>query len=173
MFDETSNKIKDITYGTLFQNNLCEYFNTLCLASPKFVHEVLQELDSKYRRRFKVAEKARHLLKARERKFFLDNIEKKINSDINEEKMHHLYVLRKITFSFINVYDSGNSSDTLPDLQITKLLMNTSDEYHEIVQKLQKKMDECTSYPLKVELLTTLASIHPWLIKIVATCATN
>jgi DNA repair and recombination RAD54-like protein len=113
------------------------------------------------------------LLKARERKFFLDNIEKKINSDINEEKMLHLYVLRKITFSFINVYDSGNSSDTLPDLQITKLLMNTSDECHEIVQKLQKKMDECTSYPLKAELLTTLASIYPWLIKIVATCATN
>jgi hypothetical protein len=87
--------------------------------------------------------------------------------------MHHLYVLRKITFGFINVYDSGNSSDALPDLQIYKLLMNKSDEHHEIVHKLQKKMDECKSYPLKVELLTTLASIHPWLIKIVATCATN
>jgi len=33
------------------QNNFCEYFNTLCLARPKFVHEVLRELDSKYVRR--------------------------------------------------------------------------------------------------------------------------
>ncbi|GAU29410.1 hypothetical protein TSUD_149800 [Trifolium subterraneum] len=108
---------------------------------------------------------------ARARKFFLDNIEKKINSDIDEEKMQGLHVLRKITSGFIDVYDSGNSSDTLPGLQIYTLLMNTSDEQHEIVQKLQKKMAECTGYPLEVELLITLASIHPWLIKTAAACA--
>ncbi|WJX38511.1 DNA repair and recombination protein RAD54-like protein [Trifolium repens] len=166
-------ELRILLSGTLFQNNFCEYFNTLCLARPKFVHEVLQELDSKYRRRGKVAKKARHLLEARARKFFLDNIEKKINSDIDEEKMQGLYVLKKITSSFIDAYDGGNSSDTLPGLQIYTLLMNTSDEQHEIVQKLQKKMAECTGYPLEVDLLITLASIHPWLIKTAATCASK
>ncbi|WJX38509.1 DNA repair and recombination protein RAD54-like protein [Trifolium repens] len=166
-----STELRILLSGTLFQNNFCEYFNTLCLARPKFVHEVLQELDSKYQRSGKVAKKAPHLLEARARKFFLDNIEKKINSDIDEEKMEGLHVLRKITSGFIDVYDSGNSSDTLPGLQIYTLLMNTSDEQHEIVQKLQKKMDECTGYPLEVEHLISLASIHPWLIKTAATCA--
>lgn len=32
--------------------------------------------------------------------------------------MKGIYVLRKITSRFIDVYDSGNSSDTLPGLQI-------------------------------------------------------
>ncbi|CAJ2644126.1 unnamed protein product [Trifolium pratense] len=164
-------ELRILLSGTLFQNNFCEYFNTLCLARPKFVHEVLQELDSKYRRRDKVAKKARHLLEARARKFFLDNIEKKVNSDFDEERMQGLYVLKKITSGFIDVYDSGNSSDTLPGLQIYTLLMNTSNEQHEIIQKLQKKMAECTGYPLEVELLITLASIHPWLIKTAAACA--
>jgi len=102
----------------------------------------------------------------------LDNIARKINSDNDEEKMQGLHVLRKITSSFIDVYESGNSSDTLPGLQIYTLLMNTSDEQHEIIQKLQKKMDECTtSYPIEVELLITLGSIHPWLIKTATPCA--
>ncbi|CAJ2644123.1 unnamed protein product [Trifolium pratense] len=164
-------ELRILLSGTLFQNNFGEYFNTLCLARPKFVHEVLQELDSKYRRRGKVVKKEPHLLVARARKFFLDNIAKKINSDIDEEKMHGLHVLRKITSGFIDVYDSGNSSDTLPGLQIYTLLINTFDEQHEIVQKLEKKMTECTGYPLEVELLITLASIHPWLIKTAAACA--
>ncbi|CAL5203015.1 unnamed protein product [Lathyrus oleraceus] len=164
-------ELRILLSGTLFQNNFCEYFNTLCLARPKFVHEVLQELDSKYRKNGEIVKKAPHLLETRARKFFLDNIEKKINSDIDEEKMLGLHLLRKITTSFIDVYDSGNSSDTLPGLQIYTLLMNTSDEQCEMIQKLQKKMAESTSYLLEVELLITLGSIHPWLIKTAAACA--
>lgn len=69
---------------------------------------------------------------------------------------------------------TGNSSDTLPGLQIYKLLMNTSDEQHEIVQKLKKKKAESTGYPLGIELLITLRSIHPWLIKTAAaSCSTK
>ena len=166
--------------GTLFQNNFGEYFNTLCLARPKFIHEVLEELDSKYRKG-KLEEEAPHLLEARARKFFLENIEKKINSNIDAQKMKGLDVLRKITNGFIDVYDSGSSSDTLPGLQIYTLLVNASDEQHELVQKLQKKVNAaeilqkkmagCTGYPLEVELLITLGSIHPWLIKTAETCA--
>ncbi|CAK8566439.1 unnamed protein product [Lathyrus sativus] len=164
-------ELRILLSGTLFQNNLCEYFNTLSLARPKFVHEVLRELDSKYRRNGEIVKKAPHLLEARARKFFLDNIEKKINSDIDEEKMLGLHLLRKITTGFIDVYDSGNSSDTLPGLQIYTLLMNTSDEQYEIIHKLEKKMTKSTSYLLEVELLITLGSIHPWLIKTAAACA--
>jgi len=38
-------------------------------------------------RRGKIEKKGKHLLKVRVRKFFLDNIAKKFNSDIDEEKM--------------------------------------------------------------------------------------
>ncbi|AES78270.2 chromatin remodeling complex subunit [Medicago truncatula] len=168
---ELPTELRILLSGTLFQNNFGEYFNTLCLARPKFVHEVLRELDSKYLRRGNREKKAQHLLEARARKFFLDNIARKINSDNDEEKMQGLHVLRKITSSFIDVYESGNSSDTLPGLQIYTLLMNTYDEQLEILQKLQKKMAECTGYPLEVELLITLGSIHPWLIKTATACA--
>jgi len=61
--------------------------------------------------------------------------------------MQGLYVLRKIMSSFIVVYDNGNSSNTLPGLQIYTLLMNTADEQHEILQKLKKKIAECICYP--------------------------
>ncbi|XP_012571350.1 LOW QUALITY PROTEIN: SNF2 domain-containing protein CLASSY 1-like [Cicer arietinum] len=157
-------ELRILLSGTLFQNNFCEYFNTLCLARPMFVRKVLKELDPKFNRRGRIAKKARHLLEARARKFFLDNIAKKINSDIDEERMIGLNVLRKITTGFIDVYDSGNS-DTLPGLQIYTLLMNTTDIQKEMLQKLQNKMFECTGYPLEIELLITLGSIHPWLIK--------
>jgi len=49
--------------------------------------------------------------------------------------------------------------------------MNTSDEQHEVLPKLQKKMAKCTGYPLEVELLITLKPIHPWLIKTAAAYA--
>ncbi|AES78261.1 chromatin remodeling protein, putative [Medicago truncatula] len=75
-----------------------------------------RELDSKYLRRGNGEKKAHHLLEARPRKFFMENIARKINSH-NEEKI-------------------GNSSDTPP-----------------------------------VEILITLGSIHPWLIKTATTCA--
>ena len=133
----------------------------LCLARPKFVHEVLQELDSEYRSIGEIANKAQHLLEGRARKLFLDNIKKKINSIIAEERMQGLYVLQKVMNGFVDVYESGNSSYTLPGIQIYTLFMNTSDQQHEIAQKLQKKIVECTGYTFKVEILMTLESIYP------------
>ncbi|KAJ7963916.1 SNF2 domain-containing protein CLASSY [Quillaja saponaria] len=155
--------------GTLFQNNFCEYFNTLCLARPKFIHQVLKELDPKYKRKKKGTQKARHLMEARARKFFLDNIAKKIDSDIGEERMQGLNMLRNITNGFIDVYEGG-SGDSLPGLQIYTLLMNTADIQHEMLEKLQKIMGEYNGYPLELELMITLGSIHPWLVK-TAVCA--
>lgn len=155
--------------GTLFQNNFCEYFNTLCLARPKFVNEVLKELDPKYKRKRKGAEKARNLREARARKFFLDKIAKKIDSNEGEERMQGLNMLRNITNGFIDVYEGGGN-DSLPGLQIYTLLMNSTDIQHEVLVKLHRIMAEYHGYPLELELLITLGSIHPWLIK-TAVCA--
>ncbi|KAL2317089.1 hypothetical protein Fmac_030965 [Flemingia macrophylla] len=157
-------ELRILLSGTLFQNNFCEYFNTLCLARPKFINEVLKALDLKYRRKGKVAKKARHLLESRARKFFLDKIAKKIDSSNGRERQQGLKMLRNVTNGFIDVYEGG-SSDGLPGLQIYTLLMNTTDTQHEILQKLHKKMAKCNGYPLELELLITLGSIHPWLVK--------
>jgi len=54
---------------------------------------VLQELDSKYLRRGNGEKQAQHLLKARPRIFFMENIARKINSHNDEEKMQGLPVL--------------------------------------------------------------------------------
>ncbi|KAJ6290225.1 hypothetical protein OIU78_026025 [Salix suchowensis] len=158
---ETDQRI--LLSGTLFQNNFCEYFNTLSLARPMFIKEVLKTLDPKFKRKKKGAQKARHLLESRARKFFLDNIASKINSDEAEEKMQGLDMLRNMTNGFIDVYE-GTASDTLPGLQIYTILMNPTDIQHQILVKLHKIMEKCPGYPLEVELLITLASIHPSLI---------
>ncbi|KAJ6691367.1 SNF2 DOMAIN-CONTAINING PROTEIN CLASSY 2 [Salix koriyanagi] len=92
-----------------------------------------------------------------------DNIASKINSDEAEEKMQGLDMLRNMTNGFIDVYE-GTASDTLPGLQIYTILMNPTDIQHQILVKLHKIMEKCPGYPLEVELLITLASIHPSLI---------
>ncbi|GKU92186.1 hypothetical protein SLEP1_g5949 [Rubroshorea leprosula] len=150
--------------GTLFQNNFCEYFNTLCLARPKFVNEVLSELDPKFQKKKVGVEKARHLLENRARKFFLDNIARKIDSDVGEERMQGLNMLRNMTNGFIDVYEGANS-DGLPGLQIYTLMMNSTDIQHDVLIKLRDIMAGYTGYPLELELLITLASIHPWLVR--------
>ncbi|KAL2955351.1 hypothetical protein AAZX31_18G023400 [Glycine max] len=150
--------------GTLFQNNFCEYFNTLCLARPKFISEVLDTLDPITRRKSKTVEKAGHLLESRARKLFLDKIAKKIDSGIGNERMQGLNMLRETTNGFVDVYESENF-DSAPGLQIYTLLMNTTDKQREILPKLHTRVDECNGYPLELELLVTLGSIHPWLVK--------
>lgn len=162
-------ELRILLSGTLFQNNFCEYFNTLCLARPMFVNEVLKELDPKYKRQKKGTEKALYLREARARKFFLDKIAKRIDSNVGEERRQGINMLRNITSGFIDVYEGG-SSDSLPGLQIYTLLMNSTDIQHEILVKLHKIMAECHGYPLELELLITLGSIHPWLVK-TTTCA--
>lgn len=149
--------------GTLFQNNFCEYFNTLCLARPKFIHEVLRELDQNFKRK-KTGVKNPRQLESRARKFFVDTIARKINSDEGEERIQGLNMLRNITSGFIDVYEGGGS-DNLPGLQIYTLLMNSTEVQVGVLEKLQKIMSTYNGYPLELELLITLASIHPWLVK--------
>ncbi|KAL9332645.1 hypothetical protein ACSQ67_002255 [Phaseolus vulgaris] len=156
--------IRILLSGTLFQNNFSEYFNTLCLARPKFIYEVLKELDTNDRRKGKTTEKSRHLLESQARKLFLDNITKKIDSSNRHERMQGLNMLREITNGFIDIYESA-SFNSVPGLKMFTLLMNTTDLQSEVLMKLHKRMAECTGYPLELELLITLGSIHPWLVK--------
>ncbi|XP_025667480.1 SNF2 domain-containing protein CLASSY 1 isoform X1 [Arachis hypogaea] len=158
-------ELRILLSGTLFQNNFCEYFNTLLLARPKFAHEVLKVLDPKYKKK---KGKVR-AVEYRARKFFIEVISRKIDSNNGEERMQGLNMLRNLTNGFIDVYE-GSSSDDLPGLQIYTLLMNTTDTQHEMLKRLHKKMQKCNGYPLELELLITLGSIHPWLIK-TAVCA--
>ncbi|CAN8268397.1 unnamed protein product [Cochlearia groenlandica] len=157
--------------GTLFQNNFCEYFNTLCLARPKFVHEVLMELDQKFDAN-QAAQKAPHLLENRARKFFLDVIAKKIDTKVGDERLNGLNMLKNMTNGFIDNYEGNNGSggDVLPGLQIYTLLMNSTDVQHHTLTKLQNIMYTYKGYPLELELLITLAAIHPCLVK-TSTCS--
>ncbi|KAJ4881088.1 SNF2 domain-containing protein CLASSY 1 [Raphanus sativus] len=158
--------------GTLFQNNFCEYFNTLCLARPKFIHEVLMELDEKFNTN-QTVQKAPHLIENRARKFFLDIIAKKIDTKVGDERLQGLNMLRNMTSGFIDNYEgSGSGSgDVLPGLQIYTLLMNSTDLQHKTLNKLQTIMSTYPGYPLELELLITLAAIHPWLVKTSTCCA--
>lgn len=155
--------------GTLFQNNFGEYFNTLCLARPKFVNEVLMELDPKFRRKKKGVRKARVLMENRARKFFIEKIANKINSNVADDRIQGLNMLKNITNAFIDVYEGGGA-DNLPGLQSYTLLMKSSNIQHEIMLKLHKERAQCKRFPLELELLITLGSIHPCLIK-TAACA--
>ncbi|KAK3229720.1 hypothetical protein Dsin_001601 [Dipteronia sinensis] len=150
--------------GTLFQNNFCEYFNTLCLARPKFINEVLKVLDPKFKEKTKGVKKARHLLEARARKFFIDNIARRIDLE-GEERREGLNMLRSITTGFIDVYEGGADGLGLPGLQIYTLMMNATDVQHKVLVKLRDIMGTYHGYPLELELLITLASIHPWLVR--------
>jgi len=156
--------IRILLSGTLFQNNFCEYFNTLCLARPKFIYEVLKELDPNDRRKRKRAEKERHLLESQARKLFLDNIAGKVDSSDEHERMQGLTMLKKITSGFVDIYES-TSFDSVPGLQMYTLLMNTGGMQSEILEKLHRKMADCAGFPLELELLIILGSIHPWLVK--------
>lgn len=155
--------------GTLFQNNFGEYFNTLCLARPIFVDEVLDELDPKFRKKKK--EISHFSRENRARKVFINEISGKINSDISEERVHGLNILKNLTSEFIDVYEGG-SSDSLPGLQIYTLMMKSTKIQQDILEKLQNQRPIYKGFPLELELLITLGSIHPWLIRTTA-CAGN
>lgn len=155
--------------GTLFQNNFGEYFNTLTLARPKFVNEVLRVLDPKYKKKIKGQKKTRTSIENRARKVFMDIIAKKINSNVPEERQDGLNMLKNMTNKFIDVYEGG-SSENLPGLQSYTLMMKSTPLQHEILVRLHKHMNLARGFPLELELMITLGSIHPWLMK-TAVCA--
>ncbi|KAL3650315.1 SNF2 domain-containing protein [Castilleja foliolosa] len=156
-------RLRVLLSGTLFQNNFGEYFNTLCLARPSFVNEVLKELDPRYEKRNK-ERRTQFSLENRGRKLLIDKISKKIDSNEDGERAKALKTLKKLTGKFIDVYEGGNS-DELPGLQCYTLMMKLTSLQQDVLQKLQNRRPPSKGFPLELELLITLGAIHPYLIK--------
>ncbi|KAI3458492.1 hypothetical protein Pfo_015155 [Paulownia fortunei] len=163
---KVNTRLRVLLSGTLFQNNFGEYFNTLCLARPSFVNEVLKELDPKYEKRNKERQ-TQFSLENRGRKLLIDKISKKIDSNKGGERAQALKTLKKLTSKFIDVYEGG-SSDKLPGLQCYTLMMKSTSLQQEILLKLQNQRPVYKGFPLELELLITLGAIHPWLIRTTA-----
>ncbi|XP_023771002.1 SNF2 domain-containing protein CLASSY 1 [Lactuca sativa] len=156
--------------GTLFQNNFGEYFNTLTLARPRFVNEVLKKLDPKFKSR-KKGVLSKFSLENRARKLFVIKIAEQINSNVQKDRQQGLNILRSLTSKFIDNYEGG-SAENLPGLQCYTLMMKSTTIQQEILQKLQDRRPVYKGFPLELELLITLGSIHPWLIQTTA-CASQ
>ncbi|KAI3517493.1 hypothetical protein L1887_16708 [Cichorium endivia] len=156
--------------GTLFQNNFGEYFNTLTLARPRFVNEVLKKLDPKFKSR-KKGVLSKFSLENRARKLFVTKIAEQINSNVQKDRQQGLNILRSLTSKFIDNYEGG-SAENLPGLQCYTLMMKSTTIQQEILQKLQERRPVYKGFPLELELLITLGSIHPWLIQTTA-CASQ
>ncbi|KAK6929513.1 Helicase, C-terminal, partial [Dillenia turbinata] len=158
--------------GTLFQNNFGEYFNTLALARPMFVHEVLRSLDPKFKKNKKAPKMSVVSKENRARKYFLDKIARKIDSSDTDERTQGLNMLRNMTNGFIDVYENQNADD-LPGLENYIIMIKSKTAQHEILKKLQSERDACDKrFPLELEHLIILAAIHPCLLKS-AICATR
>ncbi|KAG8380895.1 hypothetical protein BUALT_Bualt06G0064300 [Buddleja alternifolia] len=169
---KVNTRLRVLLSGTLFQNNFGEYFNTLCLARPTFVNEVLKQLDPKYEKRNKERQ-TQFSLENRGRKLLIDKISKKIDSNKGEERAQALKTLKKLTSKFIDVYEGGSSDkDRLPGLECYTLMMKSTSLQQEILLKLQNQRPVYKGFPLELELLITLGAIHPWLIRTTA-CTRN
>ncbi|XP_077213128.1 SNF2 domain-containing protein CLASSY 1-like isoform X2 [Tasmannia lanceolata] len=161
---EVKTDLRILLSGTLFQNNFEEYFNTLCLARPSFISELAKEFYPKMA--IKRVRKPREKIG---RRFFVENIAKRINSSVEEDRKVGLDMLRKVTNGFIDAYD-GKTLDMLPGLQSYTLLMKSTDVQQDILSRLQQATEAKVrkGYALELELLITVGSMHPWLIKTVA-----
>ncbi|XP_058184035.1 SNF2 domain-containing protein CLASSY 2-like [Rhododendron vialii] len=156
-------RLRILLSGTLFQNNFGEYFNTLTLARPRFVDDVLRKLDRNSGTTNKGG-KTRTAIENKARRLFIVKIARKIDSSVGKERMRGLNLLRNLTSSFIDVYDGGNAVN-LPGLQCYTLTMKSTPKQQKLLKKLLNQVAKYKGFPLEKEFLATLVSIHPWLLK--------
>ncbi|XP_074565015.1 SNF2 domain-containing protein CLASSY 1-like [Curcuma longa] len=157
---KTENRI--LLSGTVFQNNFEEYFNTLALARPSFVDEVVNELDLDPHRRKLNREKKKHRKERLARKLFVEKIGQSIESSQEHDRKQGFELLNKMTSRFVDVY--GNEIlGTLPGLEIYTIMLASTDLQQKMLSKLQKSITH-KRYPIEVELLITVCTIHPWLV---------
>ncbi|XP_078159787.1 SNF2 domain-containing protein CLASSY 1-like isoform X2 [Carex rostrata] len=149
--------------GTVFQNNFEEYFNTLCLARPRFMRDVITELEPKKRatetkrgRKIKDQEK-------RAQKLFVEKIGHKIESRSRCARKHGFDLLRNITSGFINAFD-GEKLQNLPGLETYTIFLQCSEPQEKVLQKLQNSCKNLFRYPLEIEFLVSVGAIHPCLV---------
>ncbi|WOL17028.1 hypothetical protein Cni_G25817 [Canna indica] len=168
---KTENRV--LLSGTVFQNNFDEYFNTLALARPRFIDDIVNELDASmqgiYNSRKKYGPK-KNRKERLARKLFVEMVGQNIESNKEQDRKQGFNLLNKITGDFVDVY--GNEIlDTLPGLQVYTIMLTSTDLQQKMLMKLQSSIPQ-KRYPLELELLITVCSIHPWLVKTVA-CANS
>ncbi|KAJ1699062.1 hypothetical protein LUZ63_007574 [Rhynchospora breviuscula] len=143
--------------GTVFQNNFEEYFNTLCLARPRFVTDVISEFENKRSRR-KPKDEEKHA-----QKLFVEKIGHKIQSDDILERKHGFDLLRKMTSGFINTFN-GEKLQNLPGLETYTIFLQCTKPQERILQKLQNSHEPGSRCPLDIEFLVSVGAIHPCLV---------
>ncbi|KAL6896677.1 hypothetical protein ACP4OV_007249 [Aristida adscensionis] len=148
--------------GTVFQNNFEEYFNTLSLARPRLVNDVITTLVTGLKMEME-SRKGKHQ-EASARRIFVEKVGQRIESSSKHEKMEGISLLNKLTLGFIDSFE-GKKLNNLPGILVYTLFIKPTDIQEELLAKLAKPLSGKVRYPIEVELLTTIASIHPWLIK--------
>ncbi|XP_062188727.1 SNF2 domain-containing protein CLASSY 1-like [Phragmites australis] len=148
--------------GTVFQNNFEEYFNTLSLARPRFVNDVMTALvpESEKGTRSRTGKHQEALA----RHIFVERVGQRIESSSKHDRIDGISLLNKLTRGFIDSFE-GTKLNNLPGICVYTLFMKPTDIQKEVLAKLTTPLSGNVRYPLEVELLTTIASIHPWLIK--------
>uniref|UniRef100_A0A0E0EGH0 Uncharacterized protein n=1 Tax=Oryza meridionalis TaxID=40149 RepID=A0A0E0EGH0_9ORYZ len=148
--------------GTAFQNNFEEYFNTLCLARPRFIGDIMSELVPE-RKRETVGRRAKHQ-EAVARRAFVEKVGQKIESDNKHIRSDGISLLNKLTRGFIDSFE-GAKLINLPGIHVYTVFMKPTDIQEEMLAKVTMPKLGSSRFPLEVELLITIGSIHPWLIK--------
>ncbi|KAJ4753871.1 DNA repair and recombination protein RAD54-like [Rhynchospora pubera] len=152
-----------ILSGTVFQNNFEEYFNTLCLARPQFVRDVITELDNVEldnvkRRGRKPKNEEKHA-----QRLFVENIGNKVQSQDRIERKYGFDLLRKMTSGFINAFN-GEKLQNLPGLETYTIFLQCTKTQEKILQTLQNSCKTRSRYPLEIEFLVSVGAIHPCLV---------
>ncbi|XP_037482020.1 SNF2 domain-containing protein CLASSY 2-like [Triticum dicoccoides] len=148
--------------GTVFQNNFEEYFNTLSLARPRFVDDVMTVLVPERKKETR-GRRAKHR-EAVARRIFVDRVGQMIESSDNWDRQGGISLLNKLTCGFIDSFE-GSKLRSLPGIHVYTLFMKPTEIQEDILSRISMATSCGGRYLLEVELLITIASIHPWLIK--------
>ncbi|KAG2639240.1 hypothetical protein PVAP13_2NG613900 [Panicum virgatum] len=98
------------------------------------------------------------------RRIFVEKVGQKIESSSIDDRVDGISVLNKLTRGFIDSFE-GTEQNNLPGIRVYTLFMKPTDIQEEVLAKVTMPVPGDARYPLEVELLITIASIHPWLIK--------
>ncbi|KAM0892968.1 hypothetical protein ACQ4PT_025438 [Festuca glaucescens] len=148
--------------GTVFQNNFEEYFNTLSLARPRFVNDVMTALVPE-RKKETSSRRAKHI-EAVTRRIFVERVGQKMESSDNWDRVDGINLLNELTCGFIDSFE-GSKLSSLPGIHAYTLFMKPTDIQKEVLSKITMATSCGGRYLLEVEHLITICSIHPWLMK--------
>eukprot|EP01018_Ginkgo_biloba_P018603 Gb_04678 [translate_table: standard] len=154
--------------GTLFQNNFEEYFNTLCLARPTFVDRILQRHPTLSH----VSTFGKHSSREMEdmlkekvaRRYFLDEIAKRIRTGTRKERSECYHKLKSMTEDFIDVY-KGEVLNELPGLTTYTVMLRPTLLQEILLEKIDESISKENGSSLELEIMISMASIHPSIVK--------